>query len=94
MVIEWEKEWARDCAEDASKFLHLYHHDLGGSDLWEIQNNSPDRYAAFECAVYENGKRIATAFDVLEPGQKSRLYAFDPPSTGFLFLEWSCLEPD
>ncbi|MDA9398699.1 MULTISPECIES: hypothetical protein [unclassified Bradyrhizobium] len=95
MAIDWVKGWTPDGADDGARYLTLYHYDAGGGvDLWTVRNNSPDRYNAYQYAVYKNGKRYGTSFGVAKPGETDRLFAFVPGETGQLILEWSRLDPN
>lgn len=93
MFIDSEEGWSNAGSDDGAHFIDLTHRDVGGSDLWEAKNRSPDRFNAAQFIVYENGRRKGASWIVLPPGQGARMYAFTPPNTGALVLEWSRLDP-
>jgi hypothetical protein len=94
MGIDWVKDWTNDGAEVGDAFLHLYHRDLGGTDLWEVRNNHPSRVVAFNYIIYENGKKNQSTWHALGSGKIDRLHGFTPPDKGFLVLDWARLDPD
>ena len=94
MAIDWVKDWTNDGPDDGQAFLQLSHRNLGGTDLWEVKNNHPSRFVAFNYIIYQNAKRDGYTFHALGAGKTDRLFGFYPPDTGFLILDWARLDPD
>lgn len=81
-LIMSEGDWS--AGAPGGKYLSVRISDIDGQKLWTAKNGHSKYYLAISFAVMLNGKKWGDVWDVIAPGQTSRLYAFLPGEVGYL----------